>query len=240
MNSQPLLKISEVWVFYGKVQGLAGVSLEVFPGEIVSVIGSNGAGKTTLLRAISGLIPFQMGTIEFRERSIKGIPPHEIAKLGIIQVPEGRQILAEMTVRENLEMGAFLEKDGKKVKERFDVVFQIFPILKERLRQRGGSMSGGEQQMLAIARALMGEPELLMLDEPSLGLAPLLVKEVFKVIREIHQRGKTILLVEQSANLALKVSERGFILETGKVALSGKTSELRSQEQVRKIYLGEE
>jgi branched-chain amino acid transport system ATP-binding protein len=240
MNPQPIFKVSDLSVSYGKVQGLAGVSLEVGQGEIVSVIGSNGAGKTTLLRAISGLIPFQSGTIEFRQKPIKGIPPHEITKLGIIQVPEGRQILAEMSVRENLEMGAYLERDKKKVKDRLQVVFHIFPILKDRLTQRGGLMSGGEQQMLAVARALMADPELLMLDEPSLGLAPLMVKEVFQVIREINQRGKTILLVEQSANLALKVSQRGFILETGKVVLSGKTADLLSLEEVRKIYLGEE
>jgi branched-chain amino acid transport system ATP-binding protein len=240
MNAQPILNVSNLSVYYGKVQGLAGISLEVFTGEVVSVIGSNGAGKTTLLKAVSGLIPFQTGAIDFNGKSIRNLPPHEITKLGIIQVPEGRQILAEMTVRENLEMGAYLEKDGKKVKDRFQVVFHIFPVIQNRLNQGGGSMSGGEQQMLAIARALMADPELLMLDEPSLGLAPLMVKEVFKVIKEINQRGKTILLVEQSANLALKVAQRGFILETGKVALGGRTSDLLTQEQVRKIYLGEE
>jgi branched-chain amino acid transport system ATP-binding protein len=239
-NPSPVLKVSNLTVYYGMVQGLAGVSLEVKEGQIVSVIGSNGAGKTTLLKAISGLIPYQTGTVEFKQKSIKDLPSHEITKMGIVQVPEGRQILAEMTVSENLEMGAFLERDGEKVKARFQVVFNIFPVLRERLKQRGGSMSGGEQQMLAIARALMADPELLMLDEPSLGLAPLLVKEVFKVIKEINQRGKTILLVEQSANLALKVSEFGFILETGKLAMSGPTSDLLHQEQVRKIYLGEE
>jgi len=240
MNAQPILNVSNLSVYYGKVQGLAGISLEVFTGEVVSVIGSNGAGKTTLLKAVSGLIPFQTGAVDFKGKSIRNLPPHEITKLGIIQVPEGRQILAEMTVRENLEMGAYLEKDGKKVKDRFQVVFHIFPVIQNRLTQGGGSMSGGEQQMLAIARALMADPELLMLDEPSLGLAPLMVKEVFKVIKEINQRGKTILLVEQSANLALKVAQRGFILETGKVALGGRTSDLLNQEQVRKIYLGEE
>jgi len=240
MNAQPILNVSNLSVYYGKVQGLAGISLEVYTGEVVSVIGSNGAGKTTLLKAVSGLIPFQTGAIDFKGKSIRNLPPHEITKLGIIQVPEGRQILAEMTVRENLEMGAYLEKDGKKVKDRFQVVFHIFPVLQNRLTQGGGSMSGGEQQMLAIARALMADPELLMLDEPSLGLAPLMVKVVFKVIKEINQRGKTILLVEQSANLALKVAQRGFILETGKVALGGRTSDLLTQEQVRKIYLGEE
>jgi len=240
MNQQPILNVSNLSVFYGKVQGLGGVSLEVRPGEIISVIGSNGAGKTTLLKAISGLISFQTGVIEFKQRLIKGLPAHEITRLGIIQVPEGRQILAEMTVLENLEMGAYLERDGKKVRERFGVVFHIFPILEGRLKQRAGSMSGGEQQMLAIARALMADPELLMLDEPSLGLAPLMVREVFKVIQAINQRGKTILLVEQSANLALKVSQRGFILEIGKVVLSGQTSDLLHEAQVRKIYLGEE
>jgi len=240
MNPSPVLKISNLSVYYGMVRGLAGVSLEVNEGQIVSVIGSNGAGKTTLLKAISGLIPYQTGTVEFRQKSIKDLPPHEITKMGIVQVPEGRQILAEMTVLENLEMGAFLERDGEKVRARFKVVFHIFPVLKDRLKQRGGSMSGGEQQMLAIARAMMANPELLMLDEPSLGLAPLMVKEVFKVIKEINQRGKTILLVEQSANLALKASEFGFILETGKLAMSGRTSDLLHQEQVRKIYLGEE
>jgi len=240
MNRHPILNVSSLSVFYGKVQALCGVSLKVHPGEIVSVIGSNGAGKTTLLKAISGLIPFQTGAIEFKQRLIKDLPAHEISKLKIIQVPEGRQILAEMTVLENLEMGAYLERDGKKLRERFVLVFHIFPILEGRLKQRAGSMSGGEQQMLAIARALMADPELLMLDEPSLGLAPLMVGEVFKVIQEINYRGKTILLVEQSANLALKVSQRGFVLETGKIVLSGQTSDLLREAQVRKIYLGEE
>ncbi len=240
MIDHPLLRVTDLFVYYGKVQGLAGVSLAIHEGRIVSVIGSNGAGKTTLLKAISGLVSFQGGTIEFKQNSIKDLPPHEITKLRIVQVPEGRHILGEMTVLENLELGAFLEKDSKKVKDRFAVVFHIFPVLQTRLKQRGGSLSGGEQQMLAIARALMGDPELLMLDEPSLGLAPLMVREVFKIIKEIHQRGKTILLVEQSANLALKASEWGFILENGRVALSGRTSDLLNQEQVRKIYLGEE
>jgi branched-chain amino acid transport system ATP-binding protein len=237
---EALLKVAELSVYYGMVQGLAEVSLSVDSGKIVSVIGSNGAGKTTLLKAISGLIPFQTGSVEFRQKPLKGLPPHVITKLGIVQVPEGRQILAEMTVHENLEMGAYLEKDSRKKKERMEVVYHIFPVLRNRLRQRGGSLSGGEQQMLAIARAMMADPELLMLDEPSLGLAPLMVREVFKVIKEIHQRGKPILLVEQSANLALKASEWGFILENGRVALSGRTSDLLNQQQVRKIYLGEE
>jgi branched-chain amino acid transport system ATP-binding protein len=237
---EALLKVAELSVYYGMVQGLAEVSLSVDSGKIVSVIGSNGAGKTTLLKAISGLIPFQTGSVEFRQKPLKGLPPHVITKLGIVQVPEGRQILAEMTVHENLEMGAYLEKDSRKKKERREVVYHIFPVLRNRLRQRGGSLSGGEQQMLAIARAMMADPELLMLDEPSLGLAPLMVREVFKVIKEIHQRGKPILLVEQSANLALKASEWGFILENGRVALSGRTSDLLNQQQVRKIYLGEE
>ena len=239
MMSDFLFIVANLFVYYGKAQVLGGVSLEVQEGQIVSVIGSNGAGKTTLLKAISGLIPFQKGTIEFKEKSIKALPPHEITKLRIIQVPEGRQILSEMTVLENLELGAYLERDGQKIKDRFEVVFHIFPVLKERLKQRGGSMSGGEQQMLAIARALMADPELLMLDEPSLGLAPLMVKEVFKVIKEINQQGKTILLVEQSANLALKASEWGFIMENGKIIMSGHTADLRNKEQVRRVYLGE-
>jgi branched-chain amino acid transport system ATP-binding protein len=238
MISDLLFKVANLFVYYDKVQVLAGVSLEVQEGRVVSVIGSNGAGKTTLLKAISGLIPFQEGMIEFKQKSIKGLPPHEITKLRIIQVPEGRQIFSEMTVLENLELGAYLEKDERKIRDRFEVLFHIFPILKDRLKQRSGSMSGGEQQMLAIARALMAYPELLMLDEPSLGLAPLMVKEVFKVIKEINQQGKTILLVEQSASLALKASGWGFILENGKVALSGQTLDLLKDDRVKRVYLG--
>jgi len=239
MNNN-LLKVSDLDVYYGEVRSLERVSIEIDYGSIVSVIGSNGAGKTTLLKAISGLIPIQNGTIEFRQISVKGLSPHEITRRKIIHVPEGRHILTEMTVLENLELGAFIEKDRRCVESRLYDVLNLFPVLKDRLKQKGGTMSGGEQQMLAIARALMSSPELLMLDEPSLGLAPLMVREVFRIIKEIRKREKTILLVEQSANLALKVSQYAFILETGKVVLSGLTSDLLNQGQVRKIYLGEE
>ena len=239
-NNNTLLKVSNLYVYYGKVEGLGGVSFGVKDQSIVSVIGTNGAGKSTLLKAISGLVSLKEGTIEFKQKEIQGIPPHEITKLRIIHVPEGRHILSEMTILENLELGAYLEKDKSKIKNRFREVFSLFPILESRLKQRGSTMSGGEQQMLAIGRAMMADPELLMLDEPSLGLAPLNVKIVFDVIKEINSRGKTILLIEQSANLALKVSEQAFILENGKIVLSGNTSDLRNQEQVRRVYLGEE
>jgi branched-chain amino acid transport system ATP-binding protein len=234
------LKVSDLYVYYGEVKALDGVSAEVNYGSVVAVIGSNGAGKTTLLKAISGLIPIRKGIIEFNQKSVIGLAPHKITELGIVQVPEGRHILSEMTVLENLELGAFLEKKTKRIMNRFEEVFNLFPILKSRLRQKGGTMSGGEQQMLALARALMADPELLMLDEPSLGLAPLVVREVFRIIKEINNKGKTILLIEQSARLALKVSNYGFVLENAKVAMSGQTSYLLNHEQIRKIYLGEE
>jgi branched-chain amino acid transport system ATP-binding protein len=239
MNNNAILQVSNIYVFYGKVESLRGVSFEVEDRSIVSVIGSNGAGKTTLLNAISGLVPLRAGTIEFNRKSLKGLQPHEITKLRIIHVPEGRRILSEMTVLENLELGAYLESNQKKISARMKEVFALFPVLESRLKQRGSTMSGGEQQMLAIGRAMMADPELLMLDEPSLGLAPLIVKDVFTAIKEINSRGKTVLLVEQSANLALKASEHGFILENGRVVLSGTTDELMKDEQVRKIYLGE-
>jgi branched-chain amino acid transport system ATP-binding protein len=238
MNPKDLLQVSNLHVFYGKVESLRGVSFEVRKRSIVSVIGANGAGKTTLLSAISGLVPIKEGTIQFNQKPLQGLPPHQITKFRIIHVPEGRCILSEMTVLENLEMGAYLERDSKIIRERMQEVFRLFPVLETRLKQRGRTMSGGEQQMLAIGRAMMADPELLMLDEPSLGLAPLVIKGVFMAINQINGKGKTILLVEQSARLALKAAEYGFILENGKIALSGPTSDLINQEQVRKIYLG--
>ena len=240
MNNRGLLEVSNVSVFYGNVESLRGISFEVKERSIVSVIGSNGAGKTTLLNAISGLVPIKEGIIKFKETPLWDLQPHQVTKLKIIHVPEGRHILSEMTVLENLEMGAYLESDSKITKERMKEVFSLFPTLERRLKQRGNTMSGGEQQMLAIGRAMMADPELLMLDEPSLGLAPLIVKDVFMAIKKINGKGKTILLVEQSANLALKAAEYGFILENGRIVLSGLTSDLINQEQVRKIYLGEE
>ena len=240
MNDRDLLQVSNVHVFYGKVESLRGVSFEVKDRSIVSVIGSNGAGKTTLLKAISGLVPIKEGTIQFNQKPLPGLPPHQITRLRIIHVPEGRRILSEMSVLENLEMGAYLESDSKIMKARMHEVFRLFPVLENRLKQRGSTMSGGEQQMLAIGRAMMADPQLLMLDEPSLGLAPLIIKGVFMAIKQIHSKGKTILLVEQSARLALKAAEFGFILENGKIVLSGPTSDLINQEQVRKIYLGED
>jgi branched-chain amino acid transport system ATP-binding protein len=238
MDQQDLLRVSDLHVFYGQVESLRGISLEVRKRSIVSVIGTNGAGKTTLLKAISGLVPIREGTIHFKQKPLRGLPPHQITKFRIVHVPEGRGILGEMTVLENLEMGAYLEGDSKMIRERMQEVFRLFPVLQTRLKQRGSTMSGGEQQMLAIGRALMANPELLLLDEPSLGLAPLAIKGVFMAINQIHDQGKTILLVEQSARLALKAAEYGFILENGKIALSGRTSDLMNQEQVRRIYLG--
>jgi branched-chain amino acid transport system ATP-binding protein len=234
------LRLVDLHVSYGQVKSVTGVTFTVDEGSIVAVIGSNGAGKSTLLKAISGLITPESGSIEFRGKSIVNMAPHAIAKLKMIHVPEGRGILTEMSVKENLEMGAYLESNRKKIRQRMKEVCNLFPILDKRLKQKSGTLSGGEQQMLAIARAIMAGPELLMLDEPSLGLAPLVIRDVFNTIRKINREGNTILLMEQSANLALNVAEHAFILENGKVVLSGSTDDLINNEQVRKIYIGED
>ena len=236
MNS--MLKIEDINVFYGAIHAIKGVSLEVNQGEIVTLIGANGAGKSTILRTVSGLLKPKEGTISFEDSVISGMPAHEIVAKGISQVPEGRRIFAEMTVMENLELGAFTRKDKAGIKEDLEVVFTRFPRLKERMTQDAGTLSGGEQQMLAMGRALMSRPRLLLLDEPSMGLAPLLIKEIFNIIVDINKAGTTVLLVEQNANMALSIAHRAFVLETGRITLSGDAKELAASEDVRKAYLG--
>jgi branched-chain amino acid transport system ATP-binding protein len=230
--------VSELVARYGSVEALRGVSLEVRAGEMVALIGANGAGKSTTLRSISGLTPPRKGRIMFEGQEINGLAGHRIAALGIVQSPEGRRVFSRMTVRENLDMGAFTRKDAAGVKGDLDRVFELFPRLKEREKQKAGTMSGGEQQMLAMGRALMAQPKLLMLDEPSMGLAPVIVDRIYEIIREINKQGTTILLVEQNANYALDVSQRGYVLETGKVAVSDDSDALRSNPEVQRAYLG--
>jgi branched-chain amino acid transport system ATP-binding protein len=234
-----LLKIKDLNVYYGAIHALKGISLEVNEGEIVTLIGSNGAGKSTTIKTISGLIAPHTGTIEFLGKQIGGMPAHQINALGIIQIPEGRRVFPEMTVGENLLIGAFLRKDVKGIKEDMDKVYDRFPRMKEREKQVAATLSGGEQQMLAVGRALMARPKLLLLDEPSMGLAPILVDEVFEIVQEINKQGTTILLVEQNAKMALSVANRGYVLQTGEIALSGTACELLNTEEVRKVYLGE-
>ncbi|MEX5284955.1 ABC transporter ATP-binding protein [Selenomonas sputigena] len=236
--AETMLKIDNIHVYYGAIHALKGVSLEVEKGEIVTLIGANGAGKSTTLRTISGLLAPKGGMISFLGGDIGGIPAHEIVKRGISQVPEGRRIFAEMSVQENLEMGAFIRKDKDGVEKDFDLVYERFPRLKERRRQQAGTLSGGEQQMLAMGRALMSRPKLLLLDEPSMGLAPLLIKEIFSIIEDINREGTTVLLVEQNANMALSIAHRAYVLETGRITLSGAAKELAASEDVRKAYLG--
>lgn len=236
MNS--MLKIEDISVFYGAIHAIKGVSLEVNQGEIVTLIGANGAGKSTILRTVSGLLKPKEGTISFEDSVISGMPAHEIVAKGISQVPEGRRIFAEMTVMENLELGAFTRKDKAGIKEDLEMVFTRFPRLKERMTQDAGTLSGGEQQMLAMGRALMSRPRLLLLDEPSMGLAPLLIKEIFNIIVDINKAGTTVLLVEQNANMALSIAHRAYVLETGRITLSGNAKELAASEDVRKAYLG--
>jgi branched-chain amino acid transport system ATP-binding protein len=234
----PVLLVEEIHTFYGAIEALKGITIEVGEGEIVTLIGSNGAGKTTTLRSISGIVPPRSGRIVFQGREIQAMPGYQVAQIGIAHSPEGRRIFPRMTVLENLEMGAFTRKDPKAIREEIDRVYSLFPRLKEREKQKGGTMSGGEQQMLAMGRALMAHPKLLLLDEPSLGLAPVIVDKIYEIIREINQQGTTILLVEQNANYALDVSTRGYVLETGAVALSDKSDVLRNDERVQAAYLG--
>ncbi len=234
-----MLEVKNLGVNYGAINALQEVSLTVRRGDIVTLIGSNGAGKTTTLKTISGLLKARSGEILFEGRNVANLPPHEIVKLGISQVPEGRMVFANLTVLENLKMGAYLQKDREVIQRQMDYVFGVFPRLKERVKQIAGTLSGGEQQMLAISRALMSKPKFLMLDEPSLGIAPLLVKTIFEKIVEVNQRqGITILLVEQNANLALQVSRYGYVLETGRITLHDESAALRQNPQVRKAYLG--
>jgi branched-chain amino acid transport system ATP-binding protein len=231
-----LLEVDDIHTFYGNIEALKGISLTVEEGEIVTLIGSNGAGKSTTLRSISGVSPPREGAIRFDGEDISTVPPQNIVQRGISQSPEGRHIFPRMTVRENLDMGAYLRRDD--YSEDMERVFELFPRLKERERQKGGTMSGGEQQMLAIGRALMARPKLLLLDEPSMGIAPILVDRIYETIQEINKQGTTILLVEQSATHALNASSRGYVLATGEVALSDSSEALQKNEEVQKAYLG--
>ena len=233
-----MLKIDNINVYYGAIHAIKGISLEVREGEIVTLIGANGAGKSTTLRTISGLLKPKTGKITFLGGNIAGRPAHEIVREGISQVPEGRRIFAEMTVLENLELGAFIRKDADGIRKDMEMVFQRFPRLEERKDQQAGTLSGGEQQMLAMGRALMSRPKLLLLDEPSMGLAPLLIREIFSIIEDINKTGTTILLVEQNANMALSIADRAYVLETGRITLSGDAGKLAASEDVRKAYLG--
>lgn len=235
----PLLRIENLHTYYGHVHALKGISLEVEEGEIVTLLGANGAGKSTTLRTISGLVRPREGRIEFNGHLLNQVPAHKIVQMGICHVPEGRRIFTTLTVMENLMMGAYTINDERIIQENLQRVFDLFPRLAERKNQLGGTLSGGEQQMLTIGRALMARPKLLLLDEPSLGLAPILVKAIFETIREINARGTTILLVEQNARAALKIAHRAYVLETGRVVLSGPAQELMRDERVRKAYLGE-
>jgi len=232
-----LLEVDDLHTYYGNIEALKGVTLEVQEGEIVTLIGSNGAGKSTTLRSISGLTPARSGSIRFAGREIGRMPPQDIVRLGISQSPEARRCFQRMTVRENLDMGAYLRRDTE-IEADMDRVFDLFPRLLEREKQKAGTMSGGEQQMLAIGRALMAKPKLMLLDEPSMGIAPILVDRIYETITEINKQGTTILLVEQNANYALGVSMRGYVLETGKVALSDASDALRTNPDVQKAYLG--
>jgi branched-chain amino acid transport system ATP-binding protein len=232
-----LLELEDVHTFYGNIEALKGVSITVEEGEIVTLIGSNGAGKSTTLRSISGLTPPRQGSVRFDGEEISDTAPQDIVRLGISQSPEGRHCFQRMTVSENLDLGAFLRRDAAIAEDR-DRVFELFPRLKERERQKAGTMSGGEQQMLAIGRALMAQPKLLLLDEPSMGIAPILVERIYETIAEINRQGTTILLVEQNANFALGVSKRAYVLETGQIALSDRSDALRDNPEVQKAYLG--
>lgn len=233
-----MLKIEDLEVSYGAVQALRGISMEVNDGEIVSLIGANGAGKTTTLHAITGLAPIKSGSVIYDGHDLRKTDPSRIVTMGLAHVPEGRQVFTRMTVAENLAMGAYFRKDKKAIAEDLERVYARFPRLKERAKQLAGTLSGGEQQMLAMGRALMSRPKLLLLDEPSMGLAPLLIKEIFNIIVDINKSGTTVLLVEQNANMALSIANRAYVLETGRITLSGKAQDLAASEDVRKAYLG--
>jgi branched-chain amino acid transport system ATP-binding protein len=233
-----LLELEDVHTYYGNIEALKGISIEVEEGEVVTLIGSNGAGKSTTLRSISGLTPPREGSVRFDGREIGETPPQEIVERGISLSPEGRHCFSRMTVRENLDLGAYLRGDASEVERDLERVFDLFPRLKERERQKAGTMSGGEQQMLAMGRALMAEPKLLLLDEPSMGLAPVLVERIYETVVEINRQGTTILLVEQNANYALEVSKRGYVLETGTVAVADESDSLRDNPEVQRAYLG--
>ncbi|MFJ7935721.1 ABC transporter ATP-binding protein [Sporosarcina sp. NPDC096371] len=233
-----MLKIENINVYYGSIHALKGVSLEINEGEIVTLIGANGAGKSTLLKTLSGLLKPKEGSISYLNSSIAGKPAQAIVKAGISHVPEGRRVFADMSVEENIELGAFLRKDKAGIKKDFQKVYEIFPRLHERRKQSAGTLSGGEQQMLAMGRAIMAKPKLLLLDEPSMGLAPLMVKTIFEVVKDINKEGTTILLVEQNANMALSIADRAYVIETGRVILSGTAEELQASEEIKNAYLG--
>jgi branched-chain amino acid transport system ATP-binding protein len=239
-SGDTVLRVEDVHTFYGSIEALKGISLDVREGEIVTLIGANGAGKSTTLRSINGLNHPRKGKIFFQGTDVTSMPPHQIVKRGISQSPEGRKLFPRMSVIENLEMGAFQRTDRAGIKEDMDRVFSLFPRLAERKSQKAGTMSGGEQQMLAIGRALMARPKLLLLDEPSMGLAPIFVEKIFEIVKEINSQGTPILLVEQNALMALDTADRGYVLETGKIALADDAKSLRQNEQVRKTYLGED
>jgi branched-chain amino acid transport system ATP-binding protein len=239
VNGGKILELEDVHTFYGSIEALKGISLEVHEGEIVTLIGSNGAGKSTTLRSINGLNHPQRGNIRFQGSDITRTPAHEVVKRGISQSPEGRKLFPRMSVFENLEMGAFQRTDRSTLQEDLDRVYTLFPRLAERKNQKAGTLSGGEQQMCAIGRALMAHPKLLLLDEPSMGLAPIFVEKIFEIVKEINEQGTSILLVEQNALMALDVARRGYVLETGTIALAGPAQKLRDDEGVRKTYLGE-
>ena len=238
-NGQPLLAVEEIETYYGNIPALKGVSFEVPDGSIVTLLGANGAGKSTTLKSISGLVPPARGTVTFTGRRIDGLPSEQIVRLGISHVPEGRELFPELTVLENLKMGAYTRTDKRAIERSLERVQAHFPILAERKAQLAGALSGGEQQMLAIGRALMAEPRLMLLDEPSLGLAPMLVEEIFRIIREIHESGTTVLLVEQNANKALSIADYGYVLETGTISLQGDSKQLLRDDHVRRSYLGQ-
>jgi branched-chain amino acid transport system ATP-binding protein len=235
----PLLEVTDVHTYYGSIHALKGISLRVYDGEVVTLLGANGAGKSTTLRSINGLNRPRQGQIRFQGRDITSVPAHEVVKRGIAQSPEGRRLFSRMTVLENLEMGAFQRSDKSGMREDMERVFELFPRLQERRGQKAGTLSGGEQQMCAIGRALMARPKLLLLDEPSLGLAPIFVERIFDIIRQINQQGTSILLVEQNALMALDAASRGYVMETGHIVLADEAAALKTNEQVRKTYLGE-
>ena len=233
-----MLKVNEIDVFYGNIHALKNISLNVEEGEIVTLIGANGAGKSTLLKTISGLLKPKRGSIEYLGNAIDAKPAQAVVKVGISHVPEGRRVFANMSVDENLQLGAYLRNDRQGIKEDLDMVFELFPRLLERRNQQSGTLSGGEQQMLAMGRALMSRPKLLLMDEPSMGLAPLMVKNIFQIIERVNQEGTTVLLVEQNANMALSVANRAYVIETGSIVLAGTAEELRESNEVKAAYLG--
>ena len=234
----PVLSVQDVHTYYGSIHALQGISLDVAAGEIVTLIGGNGSGKSTTLNTISGIVRPRSGQVLLHGEDLAGVPAHQITAKGVVQVPEGRRIFARLTVQENLEMGGFIVRDKATIQNRIERAFELFPRLRERRRQVAGTLSGGEQQMLAIGRALMSEPQVLLMDEPSMGLAPVLVDQIFDTIRKLHEAGTTILLVEQNARMALQVADRGYVIETGRIVLSERAENLRDNEMVQKAYLG--